>query len=63
MKRIPYATGEFSLDTFEETKYDAITVEWVRAFIIELGLPIELRPYQERIVTKTVNHFLVDGLK
>ncbi len=63
MKRIPYATGEFSLASFEETKYEAITVEWVRAFIIELGLPIELRPYQERIVTKTVNHFLVDGLK
>lgn len=64
MKRIPYANGEtFLLDQFEETKYQPITIEWLRGFLKEVGLPIELRPYQERIVTKTVNHFLVDKLR
>lgn len=52
----------FCAEAFKEQDYQAISIDWVRAFIIDLGLPIELRPYQERIVMKTVNHFLVDKL-
>lgn len=62
MKRIPYANGEFKLDEFKGIKYQPITIEWLRDFFKSEGLPIKLRPYQERIVTKTVNHFLVDKL-
>ena len=56
------APPKFVKEEFTKGKYEAITIEWLRKFVLELGLPIELRPYQERIVTKSVNHFLVDGL-
>lgn len=54
--------GPFDKSNFVKNQFEPITVEWIREFVKELGLPIELRPYQERIVVKSVNHFLVDGL-
>lgn len=57
-----FAVGPFQRESFQKNQLEPITVEWLRAFVKELGLPIELRPYQERIITKTVNHFIVDGM-
>lgn len=54
--------GPFIKAEFVKNKFEPITVEWLRSFVKELGLPIELRPYQERIVVKTVNAFLMEGL-
>ena len=54
--------GPFIKADFVKASYPVIDVEWIREFVKALGLPIELRPYQERIVVKTVNAFLQDGL-
>jgi len=64
MKKIPYANGEvpFCKDRFADQEFPEITIEWLLGFVKELGLPITLRPYQERIVVKTVNHFLQDKM-
>ena len=45
--------GPFAKTEFIKAQYPVIDVEWIREFIKGLGLPIELRPYQERIIVKT----------
>lgn len=54
--------GPFAKADFVKEQHPVIDVEWLRLFVKGLGLPIELRPYQERIVVKTVNAFLQEGL-
>ena len=55
-------TTKPKLSIVKKEQVKSIDIQWLRDFIKEQEIKIEARDYQERIIVKTINHILVDGI-